>query len=237
MKSAVASGIGLITIALIPGPSLANMVDSKVHELCAKTLDYAGCVKAQTGQASNSTITNINIDGGVQTSGNSCPQSFYYAGSGYCEKVVCVYRGLNGKGHGQGLGGKGTSCHHGKEMTWTGETVRASNDPKCPPGEPERGYQSTCHQAADKGYIMGYGVGFRHDKDGVIEKVFGEPAKSAGVIEGDRIISSNGVPFKERPKTGWKNIESELTKTYVLERDGRKNTYTLKSQYQKLPLD
>jgi len=106
MKAVFAISTLLLTSAL---PATAN-VDPETHKLCSDAKDYVGCVNAQKGNSNSSTVTNINIDGGVKVSGNSCPKSYVYTGAGYCEKIICVYRGLYGKGHGQDLGGKGASC-------------------------------------------------------------------------------------------------------------------------------
>lgn len=130
----------------------AAEVDPKAHKLCLEAKDYQGCVRAMTG-ASGATEGQRTIiqQGASLADGNECPAGWAYIGGGNCSEVKCEYNssGFNDLGHDQRVAGKpGWGC---KYSWWQGVGVmrltgitRAVNNPKCPPGEPPIGYNSTC---------------------------------------------------------------------------------------------
>ena len=61
-------------------------VDSKVAEFCLRAKDFEGCVRSMSSQSSDMPSMRI-IEGGVELSGNSCPEGFAYAGAGKCRDV------------------------------------------------------------------------------------------------------------------------------------------------------
>ena len=135
-------------------PVGAAEVDPSVHKLCVEAKDYAGCVRAMNGDTTTTTIREIRSQGADIAEGNQCPSGFAYVGGGNCKEVVCVYNksGLGfDTGHDQRVAGKADwGC---KGSFWYGAGVmqlegnaRASINPKCPPGEPEIGYNSTCQK-------------------------------------------------------------------------------------------
>ena len=171
MNKLLAISIASASIAIGAIPALAE-VDAKTHKLCLEAKDYLGCVKAMKGETSSETvIRQVQQQGANLTEGNSCPEQHMYSGGGYCQRVTCVKRGLFGKGHDQNLGGKGISCKGGAELTWdnTHQPIRASFNKDCPKHEPEVGYQSTCAQAYDKGFVPYLSAGVQIDSSGYIE--------------------------------------------------------------------
>ena len=138
-----------------------SKVDPKIHKLCLEARDYAGCVKAMTGapdSASQGTQRLINQQGADIVDGNQCPIGFAYIGGGNCQDVRCEYNstGFNALGHDSLIAGKkdieGRDVWGCKYSFWQGSGVlrlsggiiRVTNNPACPPGEPELGFNSTC---------------------------------------------------------------------------------------------
>jgi len=192
------------------------------------------------GETSSETvIRHVQQQGASVTEGNSCPEQHIYSGGGYCQRVTCVKRGLFGKGHGQYLGGKGTSCPGGSELTWdnTHQPIRSSFNKDCPQHEPEVGYQSTCTQAYDKGFIPMRSTGFRFDDSGYIDKLFEEPAKSSGLALGDKVLSIDGRSVDEHRSL--KNIPyKEGSKVEIrISRNGRIKIFNLAPRWHEIPLD
>ena len=173
MNKLLAISIASASIAIRTIPVVAE-VDAKTHKLCLEAKDYLGCVKVMKGETSSETvIRQVQQQGASVIEGNSCPEQHVYSGGGYCQRVICVKRGLYGRGHGENLGGKASACRGGAELTWDNnhQPIRASFDPKCPPSSYfEVGYQTTCKQAESRGYTRldngegvdvmgGYGIG------------------------------------------------------------------------------
>ena len=142
-----------LATSLVAGPVMAQ-VEPKNHKLCLEAKDYAGCVRAMTGDASPPITTRVITSQGADIAeGNQCPAGSAYVGGGNCQQVTCHYNpslGFVALGHDSILAGKpGWKC---KWSFWegagvlrlTGGTFRASNNPKCPSGEPPIGYNSTC---------------------------------------------------------------------------------------------
>ena len=216
-------------------------VDPQMHKLCVEAKDYAGCIRAMKGEASNEmTVNEIQRQGANLTEGNKCPTGHFSSGGGYCQRVVCIKRGLYGRGHEQGLGGKGNTCKGGAELTWDNnhQPIRASLDKKCPPGDFDIGFPNTCQQAMAKGYYSGYSLGFSIHKQGVtptpmtltnkVTKVFGSPAK--GKLEvGDKIITLNGLKHSEF-KT---NLHKPTTVNIAVERMGKTLEFIVTTEYQR----
>ena len=148
----------LFTTAL---PALAE-VDSKIHKLCIEAKDYAGCVRAMKGETMP-TSRQINSQGADIAEGNSCPAGFAYIGGGNCQEVKCSYNssGFNPLGHDSLIAGlkdnKGKDVWGCKYNVWagagvlrlTGGILRTTQNDDCPPGEPTKGFTSTCQTASD----------------------------------------------------------------------------------------
>ena len=146
----------LLLLLAVSLPAFAE-VDSKIHKLCIEAKDYAGCVRAMKGESSTETTVNqIQRQGANLTEGNICPAQHAYSGGGYCQRIICVKRGLFGKGHHPQLGGKAMICRGGAELDWdnTHQPVRASFTKECPNGEPWIGYNSTCDDLSDSSWSL-----------------------------------------------------------------------------------
>ena len=151
--------IQVLAVVLIAGiPAKADNVNPAIHKLCLEARDYAGCVNSQTskesapGAATKAIILN---EGVALPAGNSCPDGYAYTGGGYCKRVKCEYNssGFNALGHDQLVAGKSKwGC---KYSFWYGAGVmrledgalRVTNNPNCPPGEPQLGWNNTCETA------------------------------------------------------------------------------------------
>lgn len=127
-------------------PSIAKPSE-EIHKLCLQAKDYYGCVKSHEGKKESIT-TNIGI---AEVGGNRCPNGYAYAGGGYCRAVRCEYNaaGFNPLGHDPMVAGKDRwKCKWnfwaGAGVLRLGDSVRVGNDPSCPEGEPEIGWNSTC---------------------------------------------------------------------------------------------
>ena len=139
--------ITAVSSVVLAAPVMAQ-VDPKIHKLCIEAKDYAGCVRAMNGETAPVTRV-INSEGSNVAEGNSCPASYAYRGGGMCQEVTCSYE----DGNDPLLGGKNHKCGNASfwsgfigrmTLRWGSATTRAHNDPKCPPGEPEIGWTSTC---------------------------------------------------------------------------------------------
>ena len=141
----------------LPLAALAQQVEPKIHKLCIEAKDYAGCVKAMTGEASAPQRV-ITQQGADIAEGNQCPTGYAYVGGGNCQQVECKYSwsGLGtGNGHNQILAGKSWKCkwswvNGAGELALTGATSRATINPSCPAGEPPLGWNSTCEATQRK---------------------------------------------------------------------------------------
>ena len=94
----------------------------------------------------NEIITNLGI---ATSSGNSCPMGYAYIGNGYCSPVLCADRTTEvGITNNQIVAGKKWRCFQSFFSTMSlmlgPDKVRIGNDPKCPGGQPELGWTSTC---------------------------------------------------------------------------------------------
>ena len=140
----------LIAVSL---PAFAE-VEPKIHKLCIEAKDYAGCVRAMKGETMPTSRV-INSQGADIAEGNSCPSGYAYIGGGNCREVSCGYGKSNNGSHDPRLAGK--TMPNGKDrwvckrvMLWNGtlnlgeNTVRTSNNPNCPAGEPKIGFNNTC---------------------------------------------------------------------------------------------
>jgi hypothetical protein len=145
-----------ILIASTP-PSPIN-VSPEIHKLCLEARDYSGCVQSQTGKVTTPGIEPKSIiinEGPSIAAGNSCPEGYAYTGGGYCKRVKCEYNsaGFNPLGHDKLVAGKSKwGC---KYSFWYGAGVmrledgalRTTNNPNCPPSEPQLGWNNTCETA------------------------------------------------------------------------------------------
>jgi hypothetical protein len=162
MKASHASFIALLLTAAM-SPALSQGVDPRIHKLCIEAKDYAGCVRAMRGDPTPAESGRvINSQGADIAEGNQCPVGHAYIGGGNCQAVRCEYNssGFNSLGHEQLIAGikdtEGKDIWGCKFSFWEGSGVlrlsgavtRASNNPKCPPGEPRPGFNSSCQTAA-----------------------------------------------------------------------------------------
>jgi hypothetical protein len=142
-------------LLLLSGSSALAQVPPDIHRLCIDAKDYSGCVKAQQeGGVDRVSSPNrlIMHEGAPIVEGNSCPASYAYRGGGICQEVKCTYD----DGNDPMLGGKNHKCGNASfwsgyigrmTLRWGSATVRAFDDPNCPPGQPEVGWTSTCNTA------------------------------------------------------------------------------------------
>ena len=162
MKKAIAT-ISVLLFSSIPA---AAEVDPKIHKLCIEAKDYAGCVRSMRESAESKNRQGISQSSDI-TVNNSCKAGFAYIGEGYCQKVDCAYGSggvFNRIGHDTLLAGlkdnKGNdvwSCKYkvlagAGALKLTGGLHKTTQDNSCPPGEPQRGFNSTC-QTATKGEL------------------------------------------------------------------------------------
>ncbi len=133
----------LLAALALPTAVNAN-VDPKVAEFCLKATDFAGCVKAMTTKSADIPSMRM-IDGGIELTGNSCPEGFVYAGAGNCRDYGVAYDG-GMKVEGIGLWVVGLAKRP-NWVSWIGfgeEIVRAVIDDKCPKVEPYFYTRSSC---------------------------------------------------------------------------------------------
>ena len=220
----------LLTVSL---PAFAE-VDGKIHKLCIEAKDYAGCVRAMKGDTSpETTVNQIQRKGANLTEGNTCPAQHLSSGGGYCQRVICIKAGLWGKGHDQGLGGKGNFCKGGAELRWDNnhQPVRAAFDKRCPPGDLDIGFANTCRQAEARGYATYYSSGYKIDQNYIVDKIWGEPAK--GKLEiGDKVLRINGL----KPLESAIDLHNSEILTTIVEREGEVIEFTWTTTLQKVEI-
>jgi len=212
-------------------PAFAE-VDPKIHKLCVEAKDYSGCVRSMKGETSTETTVNqIQRQGANLTEGNMCPAQHLSSGGGYCQRVVCIKAGLWGRGHDEGLAGKGNVCAGGAEMRWDNnhQPIRASFDKKCPGGDLDIGFPNTCAQALARGYATLYTYGFQKDQNNKVIKVFGDPAKG-NLQVGDKVISINGLSSKDYTL----NLHKPESIRLIIERQGEQLEFTLTTKLQRV---
>ncbi len=214
-------------------PAFAE-VDPKIHKLCVEAKDYSGCVKSMKGETSTETTVNqIQRQGANLTEGNMCPAQHVSSGGGYCQRVTCISRGIYGKGHAKGLGGKGLRCSGGAELTWDNnhQPVRASFDKRCPPGDLDIGFENTCNQSQVRGYATFYTSGYQQDQNNKVIKVFGDPAKG-NLQVGDKVISINGLSNKDFTL----NLHKPESIQLIIERQGEQLEFTWTTKLQRVEI-
>ena len=149
MKRLLAISIAYASFAIGAIPALAE-VDAKTHKLCLEAKDYLGCVKAMTGEI---------VPAEQTSSGNKCQIQFAYIGNGNCQRVGCRYGWwATGSGnHNAIVAGKSEwKCprqfRNGVFLTGSlilEEVAPIGFDSKCPPVEPDIGWNSSCETAPD----------------------------------------------------------------------------------------
>ena len=154
MNKLLAISIASASIAIGSIPALAE-VDAKTHKLCIEAKDYAGCVRAMKGDTSSSTSRTITSQGADIAEGNQCTAGYAYIGGGNCQDVSCSYPATD-LGHDQLVAGK---------IDKDGNVTRTTNNPDCPEGEPELGFNSTCQTAA-KGWVSPKAAAAKAKKEG-----------------------------------------------------------------------
>jgi len=160
-----------IAITVLGTSARAGEVDPKIHKLCIEAKDYIGCVRAMKGDTAPTGARVINSQGADIAEGNQCTAGYAYIGGGNCQDVRCEYNssGFNALGHDSLIAGKKDSSgndvwgckysfwHGSGVLRLTGGVTRTSNNPSCPPGEPQLGFNSTCQtnpipDKLDKGF-------------------------------------------------------------------------------------
>ena len=114
-------------------------VDPEVHKLCKEAKDYLGCVKAMNNEPINTPDLRL-IQGGIELSGNKCPNGYAYSGAGYCKEVKCKDKFTAHKD----FKDKGWTCNAWLKPHWGENTVKAAIDKSCPDKEPIIGTISSC---------------------------------------------------------------------------------------------
>ena len=114
-------------------------VDPEVHKLCKEAKDYLGCVKAMNNEPINTPDLRL-IQGGIELSGNKCPNGYAYSGAGYCKEVKCKDKFTAHKD----FKDKGWTCNAWLKPHWGENTVKAVIDKSCPDKEPIIGTISSC---------------------------------------------------------------------------------------------
>ena len=131
-------------------------VDPEIHKLCLPAADYLGCVKAMTTKSTSIPSMRM-IDGGIETSGNFCPNNHAYVGGGYCQEIACKDNSFTAQ-HDPKLKGKGWKvCAKNffrSSMFFKSATVRATTDGKCPLVEPEIGRNNSCQNGLSEEEII-----------------------------------------------------------------------------------
>ena len=132
-------------IAALALPTAVNAeISNKVHNRCKDAKDYFGCVKAMTTK-SNDIPSMRMIDGGVELSGNSCPEGFAYAGAGKCRDVSRrVSDILKVDGFGLWASGLATRPNWAGWSRFGEMSVQAVIDTNCPRVEPFLYTRSSC---------------------------------------------------------------------------------------------
>ena len=135
-----------VIFATIPAAN-ASEVAPAIHELCLKAVDYAGCVRAQSGEPDEPAY-----------SGNKCPANHAYIGDGKCQRVYCDWVGLGGGHHEPLVAGKSTWRCGNNYNFWKdelqvgvlrlGATVNVEQSNDCPSVGPKIGWKSSCEHAA-----------------------------------------------------------------------------------------
>ena len=152
----------VIGISLIEPPATKALeFDTEIHSLCIQAKDYAGCVRAMNGDTSNRVV---NSQGADIAEGNRCTAGYAYIGGGNCQDVSCQYPSTP-LGHDNLIAGLkdkiGKDIWKCKYDPWvygagnlrlSGAVTRATQDPKCPDGEPKLGFNNTC-QTASKDWL------------------------------------------------------------------------------------
>jgi len=136
----------LITIlSAITLPTAVNaQIDKETAEFCLKAADFAGCVKAMTGEVLEVKKNLIE--------GNKCPEGSAYIGEGKCTVVKCTYNslwwGIQGPNDPLFVGKSTWECPFslwgGPGRLKPGVEVPVTNSDLCPKGEPAIGWNSTC---------------------------------------------------------------------------------------------
>ena len=155
----------LLAALALPTAVNAN-VDPKVAEFCLKAADFAGCVKTMTSKSTDIPTTRM-IDGGIELTGNSCPEGFAYAGAGICKDFPVNYSCCT-EVDGFGLWAAGL-VDRPNSWGWTGfgkETVRAVMDSKCPKVEPYLYTRSSCQSKPVITDMKGLKKGLKHSGAG-----------------------------------------------------------------------
>ena len=149
MKRLLAIYIASASIAIGAVPALAE-VDPKIHKLCVEAKDYAGCVRVMKGDEMSNSKDKI---------GNKCQTQFAYIGGGNCQRVGCKYGwwGFGRDNNNSVIAGKSdwkckTVFRSGLFLSGSlvlEEVAPVGFDEKCPPVEPDIGWNSSCETAPE----------------------------------------------------------------------------------------
>ena len=217
----------------------------EIIDKCMKAADFQGCVNVLTGKPASKQETKITVDlDKVRNTGNSCPASFAYVGSGYCKEFRC-YPGYGG--HDPRLGGKGNYCINKRLNLQFTETqpVRATTDERCPLVEPELGKINSCRNGISEQEIfngirifrikseVALSEGTLWDNECKIEHVIkGTEASAAGIKPGYVVKTINGQPCTESTIVF---EEGQVGRFVIKSPNGEEKTYQLTHKLMTIP--
>ena len=217
----------------------------EVIDKCMKASDFQGCVNVLTGKTSTKQETKITVDlDKVRNTGNSCPASFAYVGSGYCKEFRC-YAGYGG--HDPRLGGKGNYCLNKRLNLQFIDTqpIRATTDERCPLVEPEIGKRNSClNGVSEEEIFKGIAIfrlkpetslseGTLWDKECKIEYVIkGSGASAAGIKPGFVVKTINGEPCTQSSTVF---TEGQVGNFAIVSPDGQEKDYRLTHKIMNIP--
>ena len=201
----------LIAVLALPTAVNAN-VDPEVHKLCLPAADYLGCIKAMTTKSTDIPSMRM-IDGGVELSGNKCPEGMLYFGGGICREIGCLLRGRPHSWKDIAIESAGYRC--GWSVGYHYQiAARAVIDNNCPNKEPYLFTSSSCDERLNpppRKRIRAYPT-YKSNRpiwDKKLEQVYGIPnlysdafSKPKKVINSD---TSNGSVKINCDSPVWKN--------------------------------
>ena len=146
MKRLLLSPLILPLLLGLSSPVQAN-IDPKVREACLPAADFLGCVKAYTTKPTDMPSMRI-FEGGVELSGNRCPEGMAYVGGGTCREVQCIMKARPWAIRDIALSAAGwPKCPWAVSYEYEA-SAKAVLDPSCPMKEPYLFTRSSCDPRA-----------------------------------------------------------------------------------------